>query len=193
MSIKIEGGDWESCKNMIYKLSLERFNLMKNKRPDVEFDDVLSEAYCIYAQCLVTYKGDKGMKFSTFLYTNLRARLLDFYLFSVKQLFHYEDYNYVDKDGSVKRFEEDLVTDYDIDKSTKDLIQLAKEELSYEAYRSFEYIINREWEAGNRRAFPTNAKLAKALGYNVQIMDSIMLEIKQFCWKNMNWQIFDVA
>lgn len=180
--MEIEGGDYESCKNMIWKLSLDRFNLMKDKRPDVEFDDVLSEAFCIYAQCLKTYKGNKNTKFTTFLFTNLKARLRDFYFYSQKQIYHYEDYNFVDKDGSVKSYEDNIVSpDYNYAKEQMfELYKKAKEELSYEAYQTFKYIVERKWEVGNKRVFPTNIKLAKAMGYSIQIMDSIMFEIRLF-------------
>lgn len=189
MSIKIEGGDWESCKNMVYKLSLDKFNKMKNKRPDVEFDDVLSEAYCIYAQCLTTYRGNRGMKFSTFLYQNLLGRLKDFYNFGQKLIIHYENYNYQDKEGDVKRFEENIVSpDYNLDRFNSELYAEAKEYLSYEGFVTFKYICERKYEAANRHVFPPVNILARKLGYSNQIMESIMYEIKMF-WNQIGCKI----
>ena len=137
--MEIMGGDYESCKNMIYKLAKERFNLNKKNRPDVEFDDVLGEAYCIYSYCLVNYKGNKGMKFTTYLYQNLLSRLRDYYLRTLKPISHYEDINLVGKDGSVKRYEENIASpNYEIDNEV--LFKTAKEELSYEGFIVFKYI-----------------------------------------------------
>lgn len=185
--MEIMGGDFESCKNMIYKMALDRYNQNKKRRPDVEFDDVLGEAYCIYSYCLANYKGNKGMKFTTYLYQNLLSRLRDYYLRTLKPISHYEDINLVGKDGSVKRYEENISSpDYDID--NEELFQTAKEELSYEGFVVFKYIVRREWEVGKRRMFPTNSGLAKHFGYSIDIINSIMCEIKQF-WNKTGWQV----
>lgn len=185
--MEIVGGDFESVKNMIYKLALERFNVNKKSRPDVEFEDVLSEAYCIYSMCLANYKNSKGMKFTTYLYQNLRARLRDYYLCTVKPIAHYEDFNLVGKDGSVTKYEETIVSpEYDID--NKELFKTAKEELSYEGFIVFKYIVRREWEVGRRRMFPTNSSLAKHFGYSEDIINSIMAELRQF-WNKTGWLV----
>lgn len=187
--MEIVGGDYESCKNMIYKLALERYNLNKKRRADVEFDDVLSEAYCIYAQCLKTFEGSKGMKFSTYLYTNLVARLRDFYNHGQKQVYHYEDFNFCDKDGSVKRYEESIVSpNYNLDSMNDELWEKAEKELSYEAIITLKYILSRKWETAVKRTFPKNTVLANRLGYTPEIMDSIMGELKSF-WHNESIKI----
>lgn len=184
---EIKGGDYESCKNMIYKLALDRYHAISRQRPDLEFDDLLGEAMCIYSQCLTTYSGSKGMKFSTYLYMNLFQRLIDYTMFTMREVKSYEDFNYVGKDGSVKTYEESIVSpNYEI--NNEELFKAAKDELSYEGFIVFKYIVRREWEVGKRRAFPTNSGLAKHFGYSIDIINSIMAEIKQF-WNNTGWQV----
>ena len=135
----ITGGDYESCKNMIWKLALQRYNAMRRSRPDVDFDDVLGEGMLIYCRCLKEYDSGKGMKFSTYLFQNLRGRLSDFYKFSVKKMDRYEDWNDKGSDGldeESRRFEDTIVSpDYDISKRTDELLKEAKKELSYEGRR----------------------------------------------------------
>jgi len=185
--MEIKGGDYESVKNMIYKLTLERYNKIRRKRPDLEFDDLLGEAMCIYSQCLTTFKNSKGMKFTTYLYMNLYQRLIDYTMFTMREIKSYEDFNFVGKDGSVKSYEESIVSpEYEI--SNEDLFKAAKEELSYEGFIVFKYIVNREWEVGRRRMFPTNSSLAKHFGYNEDIINSIMCELRQF-WNKTGWLV----
>lgn len=184
--MEIQGGDYESCKNMIYKLALERYHKC-GRTEEVEFEDLLSEAMCVYAWCLANFKNKKGMKFTTYLYMNIRARLRDYMLCTVKPLGHYEDFNLVGKDGSIKTYEESIVSpDYEINNEA--LFKSAKEELSYEGFVVFKYIVKREWEVGRRRTFPTNSVLAKHFGYSEDIMNSIMAEIRQF-WNKTGWQV----
>lgn len=184
---EIQGGDYESCKNMIYKLALDRYHKISKKRPDLEFDDLLGEAMCIYSQCLTTFNNNKGMKFSTYLYMNLFQRLIDYTMFTMREVKSYEDFNYVGKDGSVKSYEESIVSpNYEIDND--ELFKIAKDELSYEAYIVFKYIARREWEVGRIRAFPTKSKLAKHFGYSIDIINSVMEEIKLF-WNKIGWQV----
>jgi len=185
--MEIKGGDYESVKNMIYKLALERYNTIRRKRPDLEFDDLLGEAMCIYSQCLTTFKNSKGMKFTTYLYMNLYQRLIDYTMFTMREIKSYEDFNFVGKDGSVKSYEESIVSpEYEI--SNEDLFKAAKEELSYEGFIVFKYIVNREWEVGRRRMFPTNSSLAKHFGYSEDIINSIMCELRQF-WNKTGWLV----
>ena len=184
---EIVGGDYESCKNMIYKLALERYHKVRKQRPDLEFDDLLGEAMCIYSQCLTTFKNSKGMKFTTYLYMNLYQRLIDYTMFTMREIKSYEDFNIVGKDGSVTKYEETIVSpEYEID--NEELFKIAKEELSYEGFIVFKYIARREWEIGRIRTFPTESVLAKRFGYSIDIMKSIMAEIKQF-WNKTGWLV----
>ncbi len=186
---EILGGDYESCKNMIWKLALDRFNKNKKRRPDVEFDDVLGEAMCIYSQCLENFNGNKGMKFTTYLYQNLLGRLADFYDFSMREMSHYEDMNFTDDSGKDKRYEDNIVScNYDVSESTKELIQIAKEELSYEGFQVFKYIISREWENSRQKCYPRNSYICKRFGYSPEITQSIMSEISHF-WNKIGWQV----
>ena len=187
--MEIKGGDFESCKNMIYKLSRNVYKQAKTvyHRDDLEFEDILNEGFLIYSMCLKSFKNNKSNKFTTYLYTNLWGRLNDYCRVTMKQISHYEDLNFVGKDGATRRYEESINSlDYEI--NNKELYELAKEELSYEGFTVFKYIVRREWEVGNRRAFPTNSVLAKHFGYSIDIINSVMGEIKQF-WNKTGWQV----
>ena len=189
--VEVLGGDYESCKNMIWKLALSRYNKNKKRRPDVEFDDVLGEAMTIYTECLHNFDGSKGMKFSTYLYQNLLGRLADYYKFGIREMIHYEDMNLKDGDSDVdsKRYEDNIIScDYSISDSNKELMAAAKEELSYEGYQVFKYIISREWENARQKCAPRNSYIHKKFGYSHEIVESIMSEIGQF-WNRQGWMI----
>lgn len=183
----IKGGDYESCKNMIWKLALDRYNKVRGKRPDLEFDDILAEGMCIYSTCLTNFDGSKGMKFSTYLYMNLLARLRDYTQFAMRQFKSYEDFNMLEKDGVEKRYE-DLIVSKQYDLNNDDLMDSAKEELSYEAFQVFKYILSREWENVRQKQKPTPAYIAKHFGYSRELVDSVLYEIRCF-WNNTGWQV----
>lgn len=188
---EIVGGDYESVKNMIYKLALNKYSAMRKKRPDVEFDDVLSEAMYIYSLCLTTYKGGKGMKFSTFLYQNLVGRLKDFYNHQFKVVLCYEDLVRQNDKGNMvdKSYEASIESvEYELDENTKEMLEVAKEELSFEGYTVLKYIVSMEWQKGKIKNFPKNTWLATHFGYSLPLMDSIMGEIKSF-WNNQGYLI----
>lgn len=184
--------DFESCKNMIYKLALNQWKLMKNERPDVQFDDVYSEGQLIYAMCLKSYTGSKGTKFTTYLYQNLKGRLADFYKCTLKKIEFYED-GIGNKDNFSKKFDE--VTSYEDRIKSKnyniddnDLLITAKEELSYEGFQVFKYIISREWENSHAKVKPATKSICQKFGYTVEIVDSIMGEIRDF-WNKTGYAV----
>ena len=189
----IQGGDYESCKNMIYKLARDRYNLMKKRRADVEFEDVLSEAMYVYSLCLTTYKNGKGMKFSTYLYQNLVARLRDFYNHTFKEFITYEDWNMTNGDRSsaadYKRYEDNIISrEYEIDEHTEEFLEVAKEELSYEGYIVLKYIVSMEWQKGRTKNLPANTWLANHFGYSLELTNSIMSEIRNF-WNEQGYLV----
>lgn len=186
-----ETNDFEKYANMIYKLALREYHGRKAERPDVQFDDVYSEGLMIYTMCLKEYDGSKGMKFSTYLYQNLWARLADFYKCGLKPISHYEDFSNANrvKDTKHSSFEETLTADnYEIDERTKDLIDVAKEELSYEGFQVFKYIISYEWLGKKAKIKPSVKSISQKFGYEPVIVDSIMAEIKQF-WNKEGWKV----
>lgn len=187
---EIEGGDYESVKNMLWKMAIERYQIVRKTRSDLEFDDLLGEAMEIYSQCLTTFNdcGKKSLKFSTYLYQNLRARLRDYCNHSLKKIEHYEDIRIESKNNKLK-FEDTLSSPkFNIDEQTEELIQLAKEELSYEAFHVFKYIISREWENARCKKQPSIPALCRKFGYQDIIMESIMHEIGSF-WNNKGWMV----
>ena len=177
--------DFESCKKMIYKLVDRKYHKMKFKRPDVQFDDLMSEGFLIYSMCLANYKGDKSAKFTTYLYTNLVGRLDDYYHCTMKKIVHYEDFNLNDSDDE-ERFENQLVSNYDLNNS--DLLVCAKENLSYEAYKVFEFIVSCKWQNAGNRSNPSDAVIAKAIGLPRIVVSSVMGEIKQF-WNKTGYAV----
>ena len=186
-----EKTEFEKYANMIYKLALREYHGRKAERPDIQFDDVYSEGLLIYTMCLKEYNSNKGMKFSTYLYQNLWARLADFYKCGLKEIKHYEDLQsgkYTDGNKPV-RFEDTLTADnYEIDEKTKDLIESAREYLSYEGFQVFKYIISYEWVGKKAKVKPNVKSISQKFGYSPMIIDSIMGEIKQF-WNKEGWKV----
>lgn len=176
--------DFESCKNMIWKEVITRFNKMKNKRKDVEFDDLLSEGYMIYSWCLQSYEEKKGSKFTTYLCMNLKGRLRDYYNHTFKEINLYEDSALKNRNPQVDDYETTIKSiEYDLSEETKSIIEDGENELSYEANEVLKYILSREWETKMRRNMPSNAQISKKFGYPSEIVESVMFEIKQF-WMN---------
>ena len=184
-----EKNEFEKYANMIYKLALREYHGRKAERPDVQFDDVYSEGLMIYTVCLKEYDGSKGMKFSTYLYQNLWARMADFYKCGLKPITHYEDFKLNENGEKSIRYEDTLTSDiYEIDERTKDLIDSAKEYLSYEGFQVFKYIISYEWVGKKAKVKPNVKSIAQKFGYSPMIIDSIMGEIKQF-WNKEGWKV----
>lgn len=189
MKNELNNTDFESCKNMIYKLSLRMYNSKKSKRPDIQFDDVYAEGQLIYVQCLQSYTGNKGCKFTTYLYQNLVGRLAAMYKCTLKPMSHYEDLNFGEASGDDREisFESRLEScNYNIDDN--DLLITAKEELSYEGYQVLKFIISRDWEHAHAKAQPSIGQICRKFGYSQNIVESIMGEIKQF-WNRTGYAV----
>ena len=180
-SAVLNNSSFNTCKNMIYSLVLERFKKMKHSRPDVSFEDLLSEGYYVYSWCLNNYTEKKNTKFTTYLYLQMRQRLLDYY-FSTHKIFGlYEDVLINDKEKENHTYESAIVSkDYNISKTSEELIQEAKKELSYDAYQVFDYILGREWETKNNRKTVYKKQIIKHFGFPEDIGDSIWNELTNF-------------
>lgn len=178
---------FEECKNMIYKMVLEQWNKMKFKRNDVDFEELLSEGYLIYSWCLQNYDDSKKVKFTTYLYTQLKGRLDDYYHFGFRANKEnlYEDCKPENLD--IKNDYESTISspDYNLDKERIELYEEADKELSYEANEVLKFILSRKWECASRRNKPTNAQISKKFGYPEYIVESIMGEIKSFWSKRV--------
>ena len=180
--------DFESCKNMIYKLALNKWKQECIKRPDVVFDDVYGEACLIYAKCLKEYKGSKGSKFTTYLYQNLLGRLSDYYKCTLKPISHYEDMNEKGNGEDKEVTFESRLESYDYDINNDELFIAARDELSYEGLQVFKFIVSREWENAHAKTQPSTAAICRKFGYTPEIVDSIMGEIKQF-WNKIGYAV----
>ena len=178
----IESTNFSGCKNMIYKLALNRWSKMRHNRPDVEFDDVLAEAYLIYAWCLKNFQDDKNTKFSTYLYIQLRGRLADYYDVTYKVMDLYE--NIVENNEDEDDYESNIVSkNYDLSDETNEIYESGKECLSYEGYEVLKYILSREWENEKKRNYPNVGQISSKLGYPRDVVLSAMGEIKTFWMK----------
>lgn len=174
--------NFNGCKPMIYKLALSRWSRMKHNRPDVEFDDVLAEAYMIYAWCLKNFQNDKGTKFSTYLYLQLRGRLADYYNVTYKVMDLYE--NIVENNEDNDNYEDNIVSkDYDLSEETDEIMESALNDLSYEAFVVLKYILGRTWESKVRHSCPSIGQMTKHIGFSRETIDSAMSEIKSFWQK----------
>ena len=183
--------DFESCKNMIYKLALNRYKAVRESgRFDIQFDDLHSEAMLIYTMCLQTYKGNKGMKFSTYLFTNLQGRLKDYCEHSLKPIAHYEDLNsYVNAPDEFKRYEDNIVSNYDfVDEDSAKFLDFAKDKLSYEAFEVLKYIMSMNWVSKKVKTKPSVKSITQKFGYEPMIVESIMGEIRDF-WKKEGYMV----
>ena len=181
-----------SCKNMIYKLALQRWNAMKSKRKDVEFEDVLSEAYWIYSWCLKNWKEGAGSKFTTYLYTQLRGRLADYYKIQAKLMNLYEDITIGDEEES-KSVIETVSKEYDLSAELTEFLDDAKEVLSYEALTVLKYLLSWEWKSQSKHKVPSNGILCKHFGYPPDVMGSVMGEIKKFVKQKKVFQVFETT
>lgn len=175
----MESTDFNGCKNMIYKLALNRYGKMKHNRPDVEFDDVLAEAYLIYAWCLKNFSNEKNTKFSTYLYIQLRGRLADYYDVTYKVMDLYE--NIVENNEDKDDYESTIISkEYDLSDETNEIYERGKEELSYEGYEVLKYLLSRKWENEKRHNYPNVGQITAELGYPRDVVLSSMGEIKAF-------------
>lgn len=174
--------NFKGCKAMIYKLALSRWGKMRHNRPDVEFDDVLAEAYMIYAWCLKHYAEDKNTKFSTYLYLQLRGRLADYYNVTYKVMDLYENIAENNEDGDA--YEDSIVSkEYDLSDETEEIMENAHKELSYEAFTVMKYILGRTWENEKRHRCPSMGQMTKHIGFSKETIDGAMGEIKSFWQK----------
>lgn len=179
--------DFESCKNMIYKMALNAYNKNRYNRPDVQFDDVHSEAMLIYAMCLKNYDSSKGMKFTTHLYTNLQGRLADYYRCTLKPITHYEDYNRYDNTQHLEKRYEDYIIDEREDNGDY-FLEIAEKKLSYEGFQVLKYILSEDWISKKNKNKPSIKSIMKKFGYTSIIVESIMGELREF-WKETGCSI----
>lgn len=179
-------------KPLIYSLVKNQWVKNKYSRPDVSFEELLSEAYFIYSWCLHNYNEKKNAKFITYLYTNLKGRLVDYYNFAHKPFSLYED---VAAEDCKEGYESCISSaDYDISKTTFDIFTDGKKYLSYDGYQVMKYILSRDWENNNenckrKNKKPTTRQIAEKFRYSPQVVDSIMMELKLF-W-NDNWKYYN--
>ena len=182
---------FDDYKNMLWKLALARYNTMHNLRRDMEFDDVLSQAYLIYAWCIQNFKEGKGMKFSTYLYMQVRGRLADYYNHNLKPMTLYEDFSMEDDEDG---FEVTLTKDYTSSNGrVLDLLDDAEKELSWEAMTTLRYLMSNKWRNLRSGKCPRNSQLTKALGYPPEVLDSVMGEIRGFLKRRKCFQVFEEA
>jgi len=172
---------FDQYKNLIYSLVRERWQKQRYSRPDVSFDDLLSEGYYIYSWCLNHYDGSKNAKFITYLYIQLKGRLVDYYKITHKKVNLYED---CATDDAKSDFESCLNSlDYKLGEDNT-LYKDAEEQLSYEGNQVFRYLLSCKWMNDGRRKKPSYGQINEKFGYPYEVIDSIMGEIRMFWNKN---------
>jgi hypothetical protein len=178
------GLSYEGCKNMIYKLALDRWARMRCMRPEVDFEDVLGEANMIYAWCLQHYSTDKNTKFTTYLYMQLRGRLRDYYNFTFSYMDLYENMVSPENSGDDTYEDKIISKEYNIDRQVDEFCEDARLDLSYEGNQVLRYILSREWENSRRHNAPSAGQISKKFGYPRPVVESILNEIKGYWLRN---------
>ena len=177
--MKCKDPQMESVRRMVYKFVNHQWKwCVANRRDDIEFEDLEGEAWWVYSWCLSNFDGKKGMKFETYLYMNLKSRLKDYCTVTMKPISRYPLYS-DDDDGD--KFEESIAADSrNGDAENAELMADAKEWLSYEGYRVFEYIVSREWECRGHSTKPSSLQIRNKTGFPSIVVDDAMSEIREF-------------
>lgn len=172
-------GKFEDYKNMI----MERAHYV-SKKYGVDFDEMVSVGYEVYVNSLRTFNEEKGAKFGTYLYIQLnevaneakRIRKRGCSLFSEFESDEDEDFDFSDYIGSI---------DYNI--NNDELIEKAKSELSFEAFRLFKWAISFSWQNWDKQRvanIPTKKMAIKGCGFSRDVVESAWGECESF-WNKL--------
>lgn len=177
--------EFKKYENIIYCLAHKYA-----KHYNADFDDMVEVGYEYYVWCLNNFNDKKKMKFSTYLYMQINARMKD-ELDRIKNKFgvFYEDFKM--EDESIK-FEDLLKAKDELDKEyTSNLLTEAKKELSYESYLILDWLLSFSW-LKNGHITPTELYCQRETGLSQVSVNSGFQEIK-YWWRNRGWKISEVA
>lgn len=153
-----------------------------SKKYHIDYSELESQGFLIYCECLQNYDVSKS-NFCTYLYIQL-GRLNDFAKTYIRQKgFLIQDYynkpaldDKIDFEENIQSIEYDLI-------SCDDLLEIAKDELSSEAYELLVWILKREWEKDRKkkdRKIPNISSASRYFNKNRKFMEKIWDECKNF-------------
>ena len=178
--------DFKKVENIIFCLAHKYANGWK-----VDFDDMVEIGYEYYAWCLNNFDNSKNMKFSTYLYMQINARMKDEIDRMKKQI----DILYEDIKSPVDeklRFE-DLLKAKDVLSGdyAKELLAQAKKEISYEAHIILTWLLSYKWLRKGHTS-PTQLFCQRETGLSKVSVETGFNEIKHW-WLNSGWKISDLS
>lgn len=156
-----------------------------SKKWKIQYSEMESQGFLIFCECLEKFDVTKA-SFCTYLYIQLN-RLND-YGKTYRRQQGLSIQEYFNPDSQVEDYEEVMVsTNYDLP-SMQELLFLAEQELSSEAYKILVWILSREWERKGRRK-PTIAMAIKFFNQPRVIVEEFWNELKSF-WLNQGVMLY---
>ena len=179
--------EFKEVEKIIYHLAHKYASLKK-----VDFDDMVEVGYEYYVWCLNNFDKTKKMKFSTYFYMQINARMADAICKMKKQIdILYEDIDAYSSDDQLK-FENLLKARESFDSSYKDqLLAEAKKDISYEACIILDWLLSFKW-CRDGHANPTKLFCQRETGLSKISVETGFEEIKHW-WLNHGWKISDVS
>ena len=140
-----------------YVMMIRKMAHKFSNKHGVPYDELESQGFLIYCECVKTFDLSKGATFGTHLFTNLK-RLNDYAITYKRQKgvlledISNEDSKKSDKLVTIKlknKVEQsklyDVQLNYD-NPTIMDLLECAKEKLSIDAFELLKWMLNREWD-----------------------------------------------
>ena len=147
-----------------------------SKKTGVDFEELQAQGALIYCFCLEKYDSTKA-NFSTILYLALNG--LSQYTYYYNDRYRNEDLN---------ETVEDTIEAKSDSVSARELLQVAKDELSRDAYRCLEWIIGRTWDFHGRLK-PTLTMVISQFGWKRKYVEMVWNDCKSF-WNRTGWALY---
>ena len=162
---------FEKYTKIIYKRAHEF-----SKAYNIPYEEMQSQGYLIYCECLKNYEVGKA-SFSTYLYIQL-GRLRDFAkTYCRQQGYLIQDY-YKDYYGENEDYEQKIPA-FTITSTTKELLEDARTEMSYNAFLLLKWIVSYQWsEEGKKK--PTISQAVCYFNLSRKTVENAWNEIKNF-------------
>lgn len=165
------------------EVAFEKFTKMINKKAwevskktGVDFEELQAQGALIYCKTLEKYDVGKA-SFSTILCLSLNQ----LYEFS----YYYRDRN---RDDTLGEVAEKSIEAIENSPSIQDLLEVAKDNLSRDAYKLIEWIIGRSWEFQGRLK-PCLAMVMRNFGWDREYSKAVWNDCKNF-WNDIGWTIY---
>ena len=160
-----------------------------SKKFGVDYDELESQGFLIFCECLEKYDISKSASFCTYLYIQLN-RLGD-YVKTYKRQEGCLIQDYFAFDG----YDEDCEENYEMNlpatefsPDVLDLLKEAKESLSEAAYNLIVWLVGRSWECKNKRT-PTVSMASKYFRSSKHAMEKLWEECGNF-WNSKGFQLY---